>query len=304
MKYLQELISAQPPIDQLHVEAYLSKGVKVSMLRLDKIHPEISGNKIFKLHYFLEEAIASSHKTIITFGGAWSNHLSATAYACSISGVKSIGFVRGEEPKSYSHTLRFCSEKGMQLQFISRDLFKNIGTREFIDNLKNTFGAHTLIPEGGFSIFGASGAEKITSLITNKNYTHVCCPIGTATTFAGIINGVPDNIKVMGFSVLKNLYDISDRLKTLKVDPSRNFIFNGGYHFGGYAKKTDELIMFINQFYEGNKIPLDFVYTGKMMFGTDDLISKDYFARGSNILCIHTGGLQGNQSLPAGTLNF
>ena len=304
MKYMQELISAQPSIDQLHNEVYLSKGVKVSMLRLDKIHPEISGNKIFKLYYFLEEAIASSHKTIITFGGAWSNHLSATAYACHISGIKCIGFVRGEEPKTFSHTLRFCKKHGMQLEFISRDRYKKINSPNFIERLKSEFGEHTLVPEGGFSFKGVKGAEKIISLVKKEIYTHVCCPVGTGTTFTGVINAINDNTQVIGFSVLKNLDDIAERLKTLNVDLTKNIIFNGDYHFGGYAKKTNELITFMNRFYEGNKIPLDFVYTGKMMFGIDDLIKKNYFSGGANILCIHTGGLQGNQSLPAGTLNF
>ncbi|MEP7253611.1 MAG: pyridoxal-phosphate dependent enzyme [Ginsengibacter sp.] len=304
MKYFQELLSARPAIDQLYNDAYLSKGINVSMLRLDKIHPEISGNKIFKLYYFLKEAMESSHKTIITFGGAWSNHLSATAYACHILGIKCIGFARGEEPKAYSHTLRFCKEQGMHLRFISREMYKKINSKNFIEGLKSEFGGHTLVPEGGFSVSGVKGAEKIMGFIEKENYTHVCCPVGTATTFTGLVNGINGNIQVIGFSVLKNLGDITERLNTLKADLKKNFVFNGDYHFGGYAKKTNELIAFMNRFYEDNKIPLDFVYTGKMMFGIDDLINNNYFARNTNILCIHTGGLQGNQSLPAGTLNF
>ena len=192
----------------------------------------------------------------------------------------------------------------MQLEFISRSSYQKINTEEFHNSLTKKYGDHTLIPEGGFSQKGAKGAKLITDHFNSKNFTHICCAIGTATTFAGLIMGCECEAKLTGFSVLKNLNDIDARLKELKVDPAKKYSFNGDYHFGGYAKKTAELIAFMNTFYKDTKIPLDFVYTGKMMFGVYDLINKNYFPSGSNILCIHTGGLQGNESLPGGTLNF
>ena len=148
------------------------------------------------------------------------------------------------------------------------------------------------------------GAKEITNFFDCKNYTHICCPIGTATTFAGLIHGCNDPTEIVGFPVLKNMTDIPQRLKKLNVDETKKNVVINNYHFGGYAKKTKELITFMNTFYKDNKIPLDFVYTGKMMFGVVDLIDKNYFLPGSNILCIHTGGLQGNRSLPEGMLNF
>ena len=303
MQSLYDNINIQPEISLLTNYLGTEKKVGLSMLRLDEIHPIVSGNKLFKLKYFLQEAKNSRHKTVITFGGAYSNHLAATAFACKEEGLKCIGFVRGEEAPRLSSTLLFCSENGMQLQFISRSAYQNIND-EFRKNLLNEYGDHTLIPEGGFSIPGAQGAESIMQLFSEKNYSHVCCPVGTATTFAGLIKGNKGNAEIIGFSALKNLGNIELRLKKLNVDESKAYRFISEYHCGGYAKKTPALIAFMNNFYRDNKIPLDFVYTAKMMFGAYDLLEENYFAPGSNIMCIHTGGLQGNNSLPNGTLNF
>jgi 1-aminocyclopropane-1-carboxylate deaminase len=291
-------------IESLHNVLFTKYNVTVSMLRLDTVHPVVSGNKIFKLYYFLDEALHSSHKQIITFGGAYSSHLAATAFACREKGIKSVGIVRGEKLPELSHTLLFCIQNGMQLEFITRTSYQKINNEEFQHSFAKKYGDHTLIPEGGYSEKGANGAKLITDYFDSKNFTHICCAIGTATTFAGLIMGCKCEAKLTGFSVLKNLNDIDSRLKELKVKFEKKYLFNGDYHFGGYAKKTPELIAFMNFFYKDNKIPLDFVYTGKMMFGVYDLINKNYFPPGSDILCLHTGGLQGNESLPRGMLSF
>jgi 1-aminocyclopropane-1-carboxylate deaminase len=301
---LPGIVLNKPFISVLKAPLYEENNVEISMLRLDEIHPIISGNKLFKLYYFLQEAKISTHKKIITFGGAYSNHLAATSFACKKSNVACIGFVRGEQPVTLSHTLLFCIENGMQLEFLNRSSYKKINDSNFLQQLTEEYGEHILIPEGGFSLKGVKGAELITRFFNDTNYTHVCVASGTATTLAGIINGRKKDCEILGFSVLKNMNDIDKRLEELEVNTSGQFSFIGDYHFGGYAKKTDELISFINQFYELHKIPLDFVYTGKMMFGVNDLIQKNYFPAGSKILCIHTGGLQGNNSLPKGVLNF
>jgi 1-aminocyclopropane-1-carboxylate deaminase len=304
---IQDLISIiefkEPKIVELKDKLFEKNGLQVSMLRLDVIHPVISGNKLFKLIYFLKEANEFVHKTIITFGGAYSNHLAATAFACGKMNLRSVGIVRGEEPKRLSHTLLFCLQHGMQLEFISRSLYKNID-EEFFKELKNKYGEHILIPEGGFSVKGKQGASLIDNYFSDKNFTHVCLPIGTATTFAGIVDSNKTETAIIGFGVLKNLDDIAERFEELKVPPSKKYSFIGDYHFGGYAKETDELLSFINRFYSTHAIPLDFVYTAKMMFGMYDLISKKYFEPGSRILCIHTGGLQGNKSLSKESLLF
>ncbi|MDP4284726.1 MAG: 1-aminocyclopropane-1-carboxylate deaminase/D-cysteine desulfhydrase [Bacteroidota bacterium] len=293
-----------PFISILKDRLYQHKEVEVAMLRLDEIHPVISGNKLFKLYYFLKEAKDATHKKIITFGGAYSNHLAATAFACNKCDIQSIGFVRGERSKVLSHTLSFCIENGMQLEFLSRSSYQNINDSNFLQTLKKKYGEHILIPEGGFSKKGAKGAELITQYFKDTYYSHICLATGTATTFAGIINSAENEYEIIGFCILKSNNDTEDRLNKLQANTSGKYSINNDYHFGGYAKKTNDLIAFINAFYDQHKIPLDFVYTGKMMFGVNDLIQKNYFLTGSKILCIHTGGLQGNNSLPKGILNF
>ena len=214
-------------IEQLKSELFERHNLSVHMLRLDAIHPVVSGNKIFKLHYFLEEAKNSTHKQIITFGGAYSNHLAATAFACKEAGIKCIGIVRGEKPKKLSHTLLYCLQNKMQLEFISRNLYKKISEEKFLLTLKDKHGDHTLIPEGGFSQKGADGAKLICNYFSSKNFSHVCCAVGTATTFAGLINGSNDETEIIGFSVLKNLNDIKERLTILSVLTSKKYTCYG-----------------------------------------------------------------------------
>jgi 1-aminocyclopropane-1-carboxylate deaminase len=301
---LPEIAFNEPVISTIKNDLFKKSKVDVFMLRLDEVHPIISGNKLFKLIYFLQEAKRSSHKTIVTFGGAYSNHLAATAFAAKEMNLKSIGIVRGEKPKVLSPTLLFCLEQGMQLEFISRSSYQKKNEKDFLEELKVKYGEHILIPQGGFSVKGKEGASLINEYFSDKNFTHVCLPVGTATTFAGIVDANKNEAEIMGFAVLKNFNDIEKRFAELKVNPSGKYSLMSDYHFGGYAKKTPALLSFIKDFYQQQKIQLDFVYTAKMMFGMYDLIHKKYFAEGSKILCIHTGGLQGNSSLATNYTDF
>ena len=271
--------------------------ITISMLRLDRIHPHISGNKLFKLQFFLEEALNSNHRTILTFGGAYSNHLAATAYAAKVLGLHCIGIVRGERPPQLCDTLLFCEKQGMKLEFISREEYKEIAPLQENELLKEKYGDHILIPEGGFSKKGMMGACEIADYYAGNNYSHICVAIGTATTLAGILKESTKETTILGFPALKGLADVSERLHTLGVNDPLNLSVIDAYHFGGFGKRTSELIAFMNQFYAENRIPLDVVYTGKMMFGVQDLLEKKYFPAGADILCIHTGGLQGNSSI-------
>lgn len=291
--------------DKLESDFLSQKGISVTVLRLDKIHKEVSGNKLFKLHYFVEACLQTTHKTILTFGGAFSNHLVATAFLCNKKGIKCIGIVRGEESKALSHTLLKCKELDMHVHFISRADYKNIDEEEEIKNLQNAFGECTIIPEGGYSNEGAKGASLIMNFIKNRNYSHVSTCVGTATTLAGLLMNNEKNTAIIAVPVIKNMTDINERIQKLTDNSYKNnlSIFSD-YHFGGYAKYKNELIHFMNQFYSDYNIPTDFVYTAKMMFAIFDQIKNGYFLRGSNIVCIHTGGLQGNASLPIGTLIF
>lgn len=287
----------EPAFSKLSADFFGNNNLEISMLRLDEIHPVISGNKLFKLIYFFQEAKKSMHKKVITFGGAYSNHLAATAFACKELKIRSVGIIRGEKPKDLSPTLLFCLQNEMQLEFIDRESYRKISQKDFLEELKNKYGEHILIPEGGFSVQGKDGAGLINQYFTDKDFTHVCLPVGTATTFAGLVDSNETDAKILGFGVLKNFNDIEKRFAELKVNPEKKCYFFNDYHFGGYAKKTDELIAFMTEFFKENKIALDFVYTAKMMFGLRDLIQKNYFPDNSKILCIHTGGLQGNNSL-------
>ena len=304
MKLLPDIKDIKPEINIIENKFIKKKNISLSILRLDKIHPNISGNKYFKLYYFLQKALLLKKK-IITFGGAYSNHLAATAKACNISQIECIGIIRGERAKNISHTLSFCEEQGMKLQFINREEYKKKDTEYFKLELSENFGEHILIPEGGYSKDGVNGSGLIANFYNHHNFSHICTPVGTATTLAGLINVSLPSQKIIGFNILKNITDINYRLKfLLDHNHTNNYYLIDDYHFGGYAKKTNELIAFMNRFYDEFSIPTDFVYTGKMMFGVLDMINKNYFSAGSNILCIHTGGLQGNQSLKKGILNF
>lgn len=290
-------------ISQVQPPKRAPEGTRWDVARLDKLHPVISGNKIFKLIRFLEKAVQSGTSRIITYGGPYSNHLVATAYACRLAGLQSTGFVRGEEPAIFSETLKECRSYGMELRFINREQYR----RESGLNPEITPepGAdEIIIPEGGFHPLGAEGAALIMSYLAEIKPTHIMLATGTATTLAGILQQVQEDIKVIAIPVLKNMLDIPARLEQLGTPAGRMPVIADKYHFGGYARYTSSLLAFMNQLYSESGIPTDFVYTGKMMFATYDLISQGYFPENSHILSLHTGGLQGNRSLPPGSLIF
>lgn len=285
--------------------SFTKKKIKLTIARLDKIHPVISGNKLFKLHYFLKEAIFSAHKNIVTFGGAYSNHLIATAYAANKLGLNSTALVRGERPAKESTTLQMCRKYGMHLEFISRMEYKNINEHYYQEKIQIVYGDCIIIPEGGFHPLGAKGASLIMEKLNISDPSHICVPVGTATTLAGLLSVANKNQKIMGFPVLINMTDIGSRISRLIGSyQTDKLILLDKYHFGGYAKSTNELISFMNTFYKDHKVPLDFVYTAKMMYGTIEKIDQQYFPEGSNIMCLHTGGLQGNISLQKGKLVY
>ena len=297
--------SSKITIENLSDDLFAQKQVNVSVLRLDKIHPIVSGNKLFKLHHFLQIALQQVFDGIITFGGPYSNHLVATAFACKEAGLKSCGIVRGEQPAVLSHTLQACLSYGMELKFISRQAYDTKDQPSFLDTINLAYPKYLTVPEGGYHPRGTEGASLIVNWIP-ENTTHICCAVGTATTLSGLLQRLQPAQQLIGFPIIKNMQDIEQRIAFLSKFPYtiHQLQIMEAYHFGGYAKKTKELIDFMNMLYEKHQLPTDFVYTGKMMFGVWDCISKDFFQKGSNILCIHTGGLQGNLSLQPGSLIF
>lgn len=269
-----------------------NNNISVFIRREDLIHPFISGNKFRKLKYNLLQAKSENQVTLLTFGGAFSNHIAATAFAGKEQGFKTIGIIRGEELESKiseNPTLQFAQECGMQLKFVTREAYRHKTETGFIADLKTEFGNFYLVPEGGTNELAVKGCQEIL-VEGDAQFDFICCAVGTAGTISGIINSVLPHQKVLGFPALKGNFLKEDIRKFVR---NQNWELITAYHFGGYGKVNPELIAFINQFYVENQIPLDPIYTAKMVFGVMDLIDKNYFPENSKILLIHTGGLQG-----------
>jgi 1-aminocyclopropane-1-carboxylate deaminase len=284
-KSVNQLINIQFPNEiTLHIK------------REDLIHPFISGNKFRKLKYNLLQAKAEGKSKLITFGGAFSNHIAAVAYAGKDNNLETIGIIRGDElePKiSENPTLTFAQNCGMKFEFVTREVYRTKTTPLFIEKLKEYYGDFYLVPEGGTNSLAVKGCEEILTT-EDADFTHICCAIGTGGTISGIINSAKANQKIIGFPALKGDF-LSDDIR--KFVSNSNWELQLDYHFGGYAKINEALIRFINDFYKQTNIPLDPIYTGKMMFGIVDLINKGYFPKGAKILAIHTGGLQGIEGM-------
>lgn len=282
---------------------YQQNKVDVDVLRLDLIHDIISGNKWFKLKEYLKEATLTEKKTILTFGGAYSNHIIATAAACRESNLKSIGIIRGEKSTQLSHTLLSAESIGMKLFYISREDYKSKKIPEEVWKEHSTEDT-MIVNEGGYGIPGRIGAESIFNYVNTTVYTHILSAVGTGTTLAGLIIAA-HNAHVVGISIMKNNTGLQQEINALlPTEYINRFSLLHDYHFGGYANRTDVLLNFMNKWYKETNIPSDFVYTGKLFYAADHLIKSGHIPPGSKVLLIHSGGLQGNLSLPKGTLIF
>lgn len=270
-----------------------AQNITLDVLRLDLIHPEVSGNKWFKLKYNIQAALDQHAESILSFGGAYSNHLHALAFAGKLFGIKTIGIIRGEDVMNA--TLTDCIDWGMELHFISRSEYRTKHEDEFIEMIQRKFPSSLVVPEGGNNESGRKGCEEIMQGINLEKYSHLCCAVGTGATFTGIIASSSKTNHVLGFSAIKNGLYLEDEIR--KHTTKENWTMLHSYHFGGFAKRNNELIFFVQQFKAKHHLELDYVYTGKMMFGLYDLIQKKSIPSGSTILFIHSGGLQGNRSL-------
>jgi 1-aminocyclopropane-1-carboxylate deaminase len=278
------------------------QNVPCDVLRLDQLHPVVSGNKWFKLRYYLDEAKALSKGTTATFGGAYSNHIVATAFACKEAGVKSIGIIRGEKPPHLSASLEEALHYGMELLFVTREAYRN--KAHIIHQYKNEH--WYWIPEGGYGNKGMLGAAGILRLADTSSYTHIICACGTGTTLAGLTAAALPQQGCIGISVLKGHKDLAKDVMELvpQQHQGKSIKFFHDYHFGGYAKHPAGLIEWMNAVWRAEQLPTDIVYTSKLMFAVKDLITKNYFKKSDKLLIVHSGGLQGNRGLPKGTLEF
>jgi 1-aminocyclopropane-1-carboxylate deaminase len=265
----------------------------------------VSGNKWFKLRYYIDEAISQSCSTLASFGGPYSNHLVALAYAANENNVKSIGYVRATKEDAITPSLLEAQTFGMQLEFVGRTHFQEIKNELLKANQQTNIdkGSIYFIDEGGYGELGAKGASTILNAHC-KDYTTIIAAVGTGTMLAGLIQAAAPHQNVIGIPILKNEASIEAEIKNLLKDSTKPFTLVHGFHQGGYAKTNPELIAFMNQLWATEKIPTDIVYTGKLLLAVDSLLKENYFKAGSKILVIHSGGLQGNRSLPAGTLLY
>lgn len=284
------------------ISALYNNILNINVLRADVLDPVVSGNKWFKLQFYVRDAIAAGKTTLATFGGPYSNHIIATAKYGASMGLKTVGFIRGEKPTTLSPTLTDAIQNGMTLHFVSREDFEQ---REKII-AENQDPNWAWIPEGGYGITGADGAKSMLTIKDSSSYDTIICAVGTGTMMAGLIKAAAPHQKVIGLSVLKNNISIDAAIKALltKEEANKNFEMIHDYHFGGYAKHKPALIDFMNECYKKMELPLDFVYTAKLMYGVKDLATKGKFEPSSKILVIHSGGLQGNRSFKKGTLIF
>jgi len=290
------------PVQTLHHPLFEKHGVQVMMKREDLLHNEVSGNKWRKLKYNLSAAREKGLHRVLTFGGAYSNHLYATAAACHSLGFESIGVVRGEPKFPLNSTLFFAVKNGMHLHFVSRNEYGKREENGLIDRLSAQYSQSHFIPEGGANKLGVSGCMEILHEV-EKDFDVVAVACGTGATLAGLVLALKDQQKAIGFSALKGgdflIEEVMGHVKTMLNDPfpdpliRNSFRIETEYHFGGYGKITPKLAAFMEQFYKDHQIRLDPVYTNKMAYGLYDMIGRGEFPKGTRILMIHSGGLQG-----------
>jgi 1-aminocyclopropane-1-carboxylate deaminase len=297
LKDIKSLFNIPSTIIQKVEDEFLSRHkIRLYVKREDLNDPELSGNKLHKLKLNLLKAKEEGYGTLLTFGGAYSNHIYATAAAGKRFGFDTIGIIRGEEHLPLNPTLEFAKKCGMNISYMDRSNYRNKNSGEIISKLKSKFGKFYLIPEGGTNNLALQGCTDIIKSI-DIDYDYICTACGTGGTLSGLVAGLNGNRKVLGFAVLKGAEflnnNVNQMLKLYDLNNLNNWQINLDYHFNGYAKFNDALLKFIEKFEVESKIKIEPIYTGKMFFGIYDLISKNYFSRGTKIVALHTGGLQG-----------
>lgn len=293
---LAQFRAAPAPLQSVRDAATERAGVELLVKRLDLVHPYVSGNKWYKLKYNLAAARQLGHQTLLTFGGAFSNHVYATAAAGRLFGFRTIGLIRGEAHLPLNPVLQFAAGCGMQLHYIDRQTYQQKHTDPFIQQLTAQFGPFYLLPEGGSNALAVQGcAEILADLPAPVDY--VCCACGTGSTLAGLLAGADANhlgqAQFLGFPVLKGGDFLASAIADLVGKPVERLTLLTQYHFGGYAKTKPALQAFIAQFMAQHPIPLEPVYTGKLFYGVYDLLQQGYFFNGAKVLVVHSGGIRG-----------
>jgi 1-aminocyclopropane-1-carboxylate deaminase len=286
---MSDIFNLPSPLQKIETELTRQFNINLFIKRDDLIHPEISGNKWRKLKYNIVQMKLENKTTILTFGGAYSNHITATAKACEVFGFKSIGIIRGEEHQPLNKSLQFAKDCGMELVYVDRENYRNKNSSDFRCMISDFDESNTyVLPEGGANNLAVKGCKEITNEI-EIDFDFIVCACGTGTTIAGIASMLKPHQQAIGFAVLKHS-GLKDEIDKKFLTHNSELIIQN-YPFNGYAKTTPELIQFIKDFYHEHQILLDYVYTGKMMYGIFDLIAKNYFPENSSIIAVHTGGV-------------
>jgi 1-aminocyclopropane-1-carboxylate deaminase len=289
---MNSIFSISPPrLQKILHPTFEEKKLNAWFLRLDEIHPTVNGNKWFKLKYNLEHVLQQGYEGILTFGGQFSNHIYAIAAAAKMAKVKCVGIIGGANPQVLTHTLRFALQQDMHLEFVAKNVYRKKDEPEFVSQLQRSFPRFFVIPEGGTNEWAIKGAAEITSFISIP-FDYIITACATGGTLAGLAQSLRPFQKAVGISVLKGENTISGKVSKF-IHGTKNFDVITGYDFGGYAKYTPSLIKFMKCFYQENGIPLEQVYTAKMVAGTIDMAQRNYFKTSSTLVLVHTGGMQG-----------
>ncbi len=290
--------SALPvPEIEVHTPELDEAGVRLIVRREDLNHPTVSGNKYWKLKYNLLEAQSQGFDTILTFGGAYSNHIVATAVACRLCGLQSVGVIRGEEADVNNPTLSRALADGMSILPIPRDLYREKTSETFLDSLRKKFGDFYLVPEGGTNALAIEGVKEMINNIQTP-FDYLALAVGTGGTISGCVQALAGRSTIFGFASLKGGFlpkEIGEIHQKYFLPEFSNWKVIDGYHFGGYGKSTPDLLKFIRRFEVKHKIPLDPVYTAKMLWGVTEMVKANEFEKGAVIMAVHTGGLQGRK---------
>lgn len=288
------------PLEKVDCKAFRERGINFYIKREDTVDPYCSGNKFYKLYHHIEIARQQGVGCLLSFGGAFSNHIHALAAAGQRCNLKTIGVIRGEQGPRPSPTLQDAARWGMTLHYLSRQQYRNKEAPELIAALKEQYGSFYLIPEGGSGVAGALGCRAMGESIRQQlpQADWVCTPCGTGATLAGIAASLPRSMKAVGFSVLKGAGDMNRRISSLLRtlhNPCADWRLYDDFHCGGYARFPADLRTFMSSFEDESGITLDPVYTAKMMWGLFKLMDGDLIPEGTTIVAIHTGGLQGRR---------
>lgn len=293
---MRSLASRPTPVQVIHDPLLERAGVQLLIKRLDQVHPAISGNKWYKLKYNLQAARDQGHDTLLSFGGAWSNHIHALAAAGHAGGFRTHGVIRGDEPRSLTPTLRFARDKGMVLHHVSRGAYRHRHTAAFIAALRAELGEFYLIPEGGSNALAVQGCAEIIAEI-DQPFDVIACACGTGGTLAGLVAGLGGRRRALGVAVLKGAGFLYDAVRAWLPAAYDNWHIDLDYHCGGYARTTPELLEFLHRFETRHAIPLEQVYTAKLFYALFDRAARGGFDRGTTVMAVHSGGLQGRAGL-------